>query len=62
MPRKSPKGNNKRPYKPYTEEDLLNAIAEREDEGVSLRKLAEKYNIPRQTLSNKVNIFSMLIC
>lgn len=54
MPRKDQRRTIKRPYKSYSDEDLINALAELADTESSIREIARKYNIPHQTLANKV--------
>ena len=50
---------NKVKQKEYSQECLMRAIAEIKD-GMSYRKVSEKYNIPRSTLSDKCNEKSSL--
>lgn len=55
---KKKKPEDKRPYRRYSDEDLLKAMEDlRKPEATrpSLRQDANKYGIPHQTLSNKMN-------
>lgn len=41
------------PPKDYTEEDVLNALFDISDNGLSLNKAAQKHNVPPSTLSGR---------
>src|SRR6185312_6867683 len=43
----------KRPREPYTEEDIVRAIFDITENGISQHQAAEKYGIPQQTISSR---------
>src|SRR5438128_1594921 len=45
----------KRPRRPYTEEDMINAIFDITENGTSQYLVAQKYGIPQQTISDRLN-------
>jgi predicted XRE-type DNA-binding protein len=45
---------SKRPHRVYTEESLANAIFDITDNGLSQYRVAQKWGVPQQTISNQL--------
>jgi hypothetical protein len=51
---KMPSKASKKPHWAYTEDSLINAILDIKNHQISIRQAAQKWGVPRSTLSNRL--------